>query len=86
MENVGESMKILNEGMKASMLMLKNSNTENAFTPSTRRNFLQFMRIKLSNFKASFYGWGSTILKLQSHCEDTVYFFPLRPLDFLVLI
>ena len=23
---------------------------------------------------APFYGWGSTLLRLQSHCEETIYF------------
>ena len=38
------------------------------------------------NFMASFYGWGSTISKLQSHYKETVYFLPLIPQEYLVLI
>ena len=38
------------------------------------------------NFMATFYGWGSTASKLHSHYEETVYFLPLSPQKFLVLI
>ena len=33
-----------------------------------------------------FYGWGSTVSRLQSHYEETVYSLPLSPQEFLVLI
>ena len=26
-----------------------------------------------------FYGWASTVLRLQNHNEETVYFLPLNP-------
>ena len=39
-----------------------------------------------SGFMNPFYGWGSTILTLQSHYEEAVYFLPLRFQNFLVLI
>ena len=35
---------------------------------------------------ASFYGWGSTISRLHSYYEETVYFSSLSPQEFLVLI
>ena len=35
---------------------------------------------------ARFYGWGSTVLRLQSHYVETVYFLPLGPHKFLELI
>ena len=41
---------------------------------------------KLKKFMAPFYGWGSTVSRLQSHYEETVYFLPLSPQEFLVLI
>ena len=28
---------------------------------------------------ATFYEWGSIVLRLHSHCEDRVYFLPLNP-------
>ena len=34
----------------------------------------------------SSYGWGSTVSRLQSHYEETVYSLPLSPQEFLVLI
>ena len=33
-----------------------------------------------------FYGWGSAVSRLQSHYKETVYFLPLSPQEFLVLI
>ena len=30
------------------------------------------------NFIAPFYGWGSTVSKLQSHFKERIYFLPLR--------
>ena len=36
------------------------------------------------NFIASFYGWGSTVTRLQGHCKEIVYFLPLHPQEFLV--
>ena len=33
-----------------------------------------------------FYGWSSTVSRLQSHCEETVYILTIGPHDFLVLI
>ena len=35
---------------------------------------------------APFYGWGSTVSRLQSHHEETVDFLPLDPHNYLVLI
>ena len=35
---------------------------------------------------APFYGWGSTISRLESHLEEAVYFLPLLSQKFLVLI
>ena len=35
---------------------------------------------------APFYGWSSTVSRLQSHCEETVYILTLGPHNFLVLI
>ena len=35
---------------------------------------------------AAFYEWGSTVSRLQSHYEETFYFLPLSPEDFLILI
>ena len=34
---------------------------------------------------ASFYGWDSTVSRLQSHYEETVYFLPFSFQEFLVL-
>ena len=31
------------------------------------------------NFMDRFYGWGSTVSRLQRHYEDTAYFLQLRP-------
>ena len=42
--------------------------------------------VKKQNFIAPFYGWGSTASRLQSHCEEIVYFLPLSSQKFLVLI
>ena len=33
-----------------------------------------------------FYGWGSTVSRLQSHYEETIYFLPLNSQKYLVLI
>ena len=41
--------------------------------------------ITKKNFMAPFYGWGSTVSRLQSHYEETVYFVPLSPREFLAL-
>ena len=38
------------------------------------------------NFLATFYGWSSTVSKLQSYYEETVYFLLLSTTKFLVLI
>ena len=38
------------------------------------------------NFMAPFYEWGSNVSRLQSHCEETIYFLPLSLQEFLVLI
>ena len=38
------------------------------------------------NFMAPFYGWGSTVSRLQSHYEETVYLLPLSSQKFLVMI
>ena len=35
---------------------------------------------------ASFYRWGSIVSKLQSHYEEAVYFSPLSPKEYLILI
>ena len=40
----------------------------------------------LKIFLVPFNGWGSTISKLQSHFEETVYFLRLCPQEYLVLI
>ena len=37
------------------------------------------------NFMATFYGWGWTTSRVQSHYEQTVYFLPLSSQKFLVL-
>ena len=51
---------------------------------------LGHVQFKTFTFKktltAPFYGWGSTVSRLQSHYKETVYFLPLGPQDFLVLI
>ena len=38
------------------------------------------------NFMALFYGWDSIVLRLQSNCEEAVYFSLLNPQNVLVLI
>ena len=35
---------------------------------------------------APFYGWGSTVSRLQSHFKETVYLLLLSSQDFLILI
>ena len=35
---------------------------------------------------APFYGWGSTVSRLHGHYEEIVYFLPLSPEEFVVLI
>ena len=35
---------------------------------------------------AFFHGWASTASRLQNHYEETVYFLPLSPQKFLVLV
>ena len=37
-------------------------------------------------FMTPFYGWGSTVSRLQSCYEETVYFLPLGPQEFLEII
>ena len=34
---------------------------------------------KKNNFNSLFYGWGLTFSRLQSHCEETVYFYHIVP-------
>ena len=34
----------------------------------------------------AFYGWGWTVSRLHCHYEETVYFLPLSPQEFLILI
>ena len=47
---------------------------------------VQFKSFTLKqNFTEPFYGWGSTVSRLQSLYEETVYFLLLGPQDFLVL-
>ena len=43
-------------------------------------------KLFLKNFMAPFYGWGSTISRLQSHYEETVYFLPLLLQEYLIFI
>ena len=38
------------------------------------------------NFIAPFYGWGSTVSRLQSHYKEAVYFLPVSSQTLLVLI
>ena len=45
---------------------------------------LNAIRLK-KNFMSSFYGWGSTVSKLQSNNNETVYFLPFISQKFLVL-
>ena len=42
--------------------------------------------LKKTNFMATLYGWGSTVSRLQSHFEETVYFLTLGRQEFLVFI
>ena len=42
--------------------------------------------IKKRNFVAPFYVQVSTAFRLQSHFEEKIYFYPLRPQVFLVVI
>ena len=42
--------------------------------------------IKNNNFTAPFYGWSSTVSRLQSHFEEATYFLPLSPQKFLAHI
>ena len=37
-------------------------------------------------FVVTFYGWGSTASRLQSHFEETLYFLPFSSQDLLVLV
>ena len=39
----------------------------------------------LLNLMTPFYGWGSTVSRLQSHYEETVYFLPFSSQEILVL-
>ena len=43
-------------------------------------------KLKTLNLTAPFYGWGSTASRVQNHNEETVYFLPLSPQEFMVLI
>ena len=45
MRNIIKPKKILSEGMRASMLILKKSTTENVFKPPTKRKFQQLTPI-----------------------------------------
>ena len=40
---------------------------------------------KKTNFMTLFYGWSSTVSRLQIHNEETVNFLPSNSLEFLVL-
>ena len=40
--------------------------------------------LKLKNFMAPFYGWGSTASRLQSHFKEAVYFIPISSQKFLI--
>ena len=42
--------------------------------------------LKKKNFMSPFYGWASTVSRLQSHYKKTVYFLSLRPREGLSLI
>ena len=35
---------------------------------------------------APFYGWGSAVLRLQSHKEENIDFLPISPQELLVLV
>lgn len=37
-------------------------------------------------YRPLLYRWGSSVLRLQNHCKETVYFLPRSPQDVLVLI
>ena len=50
------------------------------------QRFPIILLLKRTYFIVPFYGWGSTVSRLQSHYEETVYFLPLGPQEFLVLI
>ena len=41
--------------------------------------------LKKNNFRTPFYGWGSTLSRLQSHFEETVYFLPFISQELLLL-
>ena len=41
---------------------------------------------QIFTFMAPFYGWGSTVSRLQNHCKEVVYFLPLSSQKFLVQI
>ena len=49
-------------------------------------NYLIFLLCEKKNLWPLFYGWGSTISRLQSNYEETVNFLPLSCQQFLVLI
>ena len=50
------------------------------------RDYTKFYKLLNLNFMALFYGWDSTVSGLQSHYEETFYFLPVSPEEFLVLI
>ena len=66
------------------------SKTNNGNAPAMRKDFryenISGCCISKKNFIAPFYGWGSTASMLQSHQEEIVYFLPISPQKFLVLL
>ena len=53
---------------------------------SLEKLFLTQYYCEKKSFMAPFYEWVPTMSRLQSYSEETVYFLPLRPQEFLVLI
>ena len=48
--------------------------------------FSKYFLFFLFLFLAPFHGWSSNVSRLQSHYGETVYFLPLSPQEFVVLI
>ena len=53
---------------------------------SCSNKYIQVFKTNIKNFMIPFYRWGSPVSRLQSHYKETVYFLPLSPREFLILI
>ena len=73
--------RIFSENFSCTISHFQNENAFTIFLAIYRKSkFFQ------KNFMALFYGWGSTVSRLQSQYEETVYFLPVSSQECLELI